>query len=506
VKYVVQDTTGQIAGATVTPTVSLPDPPVATPESKAVIPGGTATFTTVSGSGGLGSSVAGLDTSLTCLFTPGTSICDADGVVTVSGEGTYTLNQSTGVVTFVADVNATQGNKTAVTYQIVDQFGQTATSTLTPVVPAPPVAVNDTSSGEFDTNQMITLLTNDSATSPATLVASSVRLCATTSTANASCTLTSLTVADEGTYTVNTTTGVVTFDPLPTFTGTASPVKYVVQDTTGQIAGATVTPTVSLPDEPTAANDTSSGDFDTNQTITLLTNDSAGSGASLVASTVRLCATTSTPKASCTLTSLTVADEGTYTVNTTTGVVTFDPLPTFTGTASPVKYVVADNFGQKTSATITPTVSLPDPPTAANNTSSGDFDTNQTIRPVTNDSAGSGASLVASSVRLCATTSTANAVCRLTSLTVPGEGTYTVNTTTGVVTFDPLPTFTGTASPVKYVVADVVGQIVHATITPTVGEEELPPTGINAMEKLVVSALLLLTIGLGLNRAKFWAS
>jgi CshA-type fibril repeat protein len=203
---------------------------------------------------------------------------------------------------------------------------------------------------------------------------------------------------------------------------------------------------------------------------------------------------------------LTVADEGTYTVNTTTGVVTFDPLPTFTGTASPVKYVVADNFGQKTSATITPTVSLPDPPTAANNTSSGDFDTNQTIRPVTNDSAGSGASLVASSVRLCATTSTANAVCRLTSLTVPGEGTYTVNTTTGVVTFDPLPTFTGTASPVKYVVADVVGQIVHATITPTVGEEELPPTGINAMEKLVVSVLLLLTIGLGLNRAKFWAS
>jgi len=107
---------------------------------------------------------------------------------------------------------------------------------------------------------------------------------------------------------------------------------------------------------------------------------------------------------------------------------------------------------------------------------------------------------------LCATTSTPNAVCRLTSLTVRGEGTYTVNTTTGVVTFDPLPTFTGTASPVKYVVADVVGQIVHATITPTVGEEELPPTGINAMEKLVVSALLLLTIGLGLNRAKFWAS
>ena len=595
VKYVVADSTGQLTNATITPTVSMPAAPVATPESKAVIPGGTATFTTVTGAGGLGSSPVSLNTSATCLLTPGTQTCDADGVVTIAGEGTYTLNTSTGVVTFVADANATAGTKTSISYRITDQFGQTATSTLTPVIPAPPVAVNDTSSGAYDTNQTISPLTNDSATTPATLVASTVRLCANTSTANTNCTLTTLTVAGEGTYTVNAN-GTVTFDPLPTFTGTASPVKYVVADSTGQVVSATITPTVVPPPLPTAVNDTSSGAYDTNQTISPLTNDSATTPAALVASTVRLCATTSTVNANCTLTSLTVAGEGTYTVNAD-GTVTFDPLPTFTGTASPVKYVVTDILGRTVSATITPSVLfppspmatpetravlaggtatfttvtgagglgsspvslntsvtclltpgtqtcdadgvvtiagegtytlntstgvvtfvadvnatqgsqtpisyritdqfgqtatstltpvIPAPPVAVNDTSSGAYDTNQTISPLTNDSATTPAALVASTVRLCATTSTVNANCTLTSLTVAGEGMYTVNAN-GTVTFDPLPTFTGTASPVKYVVADSMGQVVSATITPTVVPP--PPPSARPETKLVLPGL-----------------
>jgi hypothetical protein len=687
VKYAVQDSTGQLAGATVTPTVTPPVAPVATPESKAVIPGGTATFTTLTGANGLASSSAGLNATVTCLYTPGSTNCDADGVVTITGEGTYTLNTTTGVVTFVADVNATSGTKTPITYRVTDITGQTATSTLTPVIPAPPVAVNDTSTDNWDTNQIIAILDNDSATSPATLIDSTVKLCATTSTANASCNLTTLTVANQGTYTVNAD-GTVTFDPLPTFVGTASPVKYVVQDSTGQLTSATMTPTVLLPVDPfaspqtkvvlpggsisfttltgvnglastpagfdtsgtclltpgtttcdadgvvtivgegtytlntstgvvtfvadvnatpgtktaltyqvtdifgqtststltpiipaapIAANDTSTGPFDTNQIIPILTNDSATSPATLVPSTVKLCATTGTANASCNLTTLTVANQGTYTVNAN-GTVTFDPLPTFVGTASPVKYVVADTTGQLANATITPTVSMPAapvatpqtktvipgatatfttltgasglattpaafntsvtclltpgtttcdadgvvtiagegtytlntatgvvtfvadinatvgtktsltykvtdifgqtatstltpvipaPPAAVNDTSTDAYDTNQTISPLTNDSAVAPATLVPSSVRLCANISTAIASCTLTTLTVGGEGTYTVNAN-GTVTFDPLPTFVGTASPVKYVVADVNGRVASATITPTV--------------------------------------
>ncbi len=52
-------------------------------------------------------------------------------------------------------------------------------------------------------------------------------------------------------------------------------------------------------------------------------------------------------------------------------------------------------------------------------------------------------------------------------LVVPGEGTYTIDED-GVVTFDPLPSFSGTASPVTYQVTDSLGNLATATITVTV--------------------------------------
>ena len=465
VKYVAADTTGQVTGATITPTVAAPGVPVANPESKAVIPGGTATFTTVTGANGLGSSGVGFNTSVTCLYTPSTTNCDADGVITIAGEGTYTLNTSTGVVAFVADVSATQGTKTPITYRITDITGQTATSTLTPVIPAPPVAANDTSTGAYDTNQTISPLNNDSATTPATLVPSSVKLCATTSTANASCNLSSLTVPNEGTYTVNAN-GTVTFDPLPTFVGTASPVKYVVTDTTGQVTNATITPTVSMPAAPVVAPESKAVIPGGTATFTTLTG-AGGLATSSVGFNASVTCLYTPSTTTCDADGVvTIAGEGTYTLNTSTGVVTFVADVSATqGTKTALTYKVTDIFGQTATSTLTPVI--PAPPVAVNDTSTGPFDTNQTISPLSNDSATTPATLVAGTVKLCATTSTSNTSCNLSSLTVPNEGTYTVNAN-GTVTFDPLPTFVGTASPVKYVVADTTGQLANATITPTV--------------------------------------
>jgi hypothetical protein len=78
--------------------------------------------------------------------------------------GTYTLNTTTGVVTLVADPAATQGTKAALYYQVTDTFGQKATSTLTPTIPPPPTADNETSNGAYDTNQVIDILNGDAAT------------------------------------------------------------------------------------------------------------------------------------------------------------------------------------------------------------------------------------------------------------------------------------------------------------------------------------------------------
>ena len=475
VKYVVADSTTQLDDATITPTVSLPAGPTATPNAQAVIPGGTVAFTTITGTSGLASSTAGLTNSATCLITPGSTpaTCDADGVVTVSGVGTYTLNTTTGVVTLVADPAATAGAKTALQYQVTDIFGQTATSTLTPTVPAAPNAGDDTSTGAYDTNQIISILTNDSASSPATLNASSVKLCATISTSNASCNLTTLDVAGQGTYTVNAN-GTVTFNPLPTFTGTASPVKYVVADSTGQLDAATITPSVGLPAAPTATPNAQTVIPGGTVAFTTITGASglASSAASLNTSLTCLITPASSPAACDADGVVIVAGVGTYTLNATTGVVTLIADPTATpGAKTAITYLVTDVTGQ--TATSTLTVTIPAPPVAGDDTSSGAYDTNQTISILTNDSAASPATLNASSVKLCATISTANASCNLTTLDVAGQGTYTVNAN-GTVTFNPLPTFTGTASPVKYVVADSTTQLDSATITLTVGLPSAP--------------------------------
>jgi CshA-type fibril repeat protein len=368
IKYTILDTSGQLTSATITPSVTAPAVPVAGPETKSVIPGGTVTFTTVTGTGGLATAVAGFNTSATCLITPASNpaTCDADGVVDIPGQGTYTLNTATGVVTYEADPDATAGTKTAITYQVTDVTGQKATSTLTPVIPPAPPADNETSTGAYDTNQVIEVLTGDAAGAGATLVPSSVKLCATTSTAKASCDRDTLDVAGEGTYTVNAN-GTVTFNPLPTFTGTASLVKYVVADSTTQLAEATIQPTVTAPATPVANPDSRSVLPGATATFTTTTGVSglATAAAGFNNSATCLITPASNP-ATCDADGVVeISGQGTYTLNTATGVVTYvaDAAAT-AGTKTAITYQVTDITGQKATSTLTPTI--PPPPTADN--------------------------------------------------------------------------------------------------------------------------------------------
>jgi uncharacterized repeat protein (TIGR02059 family) len=498
-KYQAQDSLNRFVNSTITPRVDPPTAPVATPETQSVLPGATATYTTVIGANGLGTGT-GLQSGATngpCLVNPATTLCGTS--VNIPGEGTWTIDQTTGVVTFAASQSIASGTRTSVTYRITDVAGQTTTSTLTPVVPPAPDVKNDTSTDAYDTNQVIDILDNDDPGHvSAPLVASSVKLCglddlATAGTNEAesapNCTKTSVTVPGEGTYTVNPD-GTVTFNPLPSFTGTVTrPVTYQVADTLGQIDSATITPTVTPP-AINVVNDTSSGLYDINQVIPVLTNDTPG--AEWVLSSVKLCglddlATAGTNEAesapNCTKTSVTVPGEGTYTVNPD-GTVTFNPLPSFTGTVTrPITYQVTDILGRTEDATITPTVGPPPVPTATADALTRAYDTNQTYSPLANDTPGvADFPLSAASVKLCGINpvQTPNN-CTQTSLTVPGEGTYTVNGD-GTVTFDPLPTFTGTvATPVKYQAKDSLDRFVNTTITPTVGPPPVPTAAADAI-------------------------
>ena len=474
VKYVVADSTTQRAAAFINVTVGLPSPPTVNPNTLSVAPGGTASFTTLTGASGLASSVAGLNTSVTCLITPGSSpaACDPDGVVAITGEGTFTLIN--GVVTYTANANATSGTKTAITYQVTDIFGQVATSTLTPIIPAPPTATNDTSSGAYDTNQTITPATNDGANSPATLVATSVKLCATTATVNTSCNLTSLTVANQGTYTVNAN-GTVTFNPLPTFAGQAAPVKYVIADSTGQLANATITPTVAAPPPPVATPDVKNVAPGTSVSFQPIFGTGALTSGSAELVRSSLCIVDPATNI-CGITPVVIEGEGVYTVDVDAGIITYKSIATApVGQRKAIAYKVTDVLGQTVTSTLTPVI--PPAPTIVDDTSSGPWNKAQKLTPMANDAAGTGTTLVATSVKICAASpvgASAVAVCSGTTLTVAGEGTYTVNSD-GTVSFVPLPTFFGKATSIKYSVSDALGQVATANISVTVTPPP-PPT------------------------------
>ncbi|MCG8149736.1 hypothetical protein GUY44_04540, partial [Pimelobacter simplex] len=256
----------------------------------------------------------------------------------------------------------------------------------------------------------------------------------------------------EGTYTVSD--GKLVFTPEPQFTGEATPVRYRVEDSEGNTVESTYTPTVT-PVTPTANPDTTSGPQGVPQSVDPLANDEAGDDAvPLDPDSLTLLDADGNA-----VSSVTVAGEGVYTVSD--GKLVFTPEPQFTGTATPVDYQVADVNGTTARSTYTPTIN-PVTPVANPDETSGPQGQPQSIDPLANDEAGDDAvPLDPDSLTLL--DADGNPV---SSVTVPGEGVYTVSD--GKLVFTPEPQFTGTATPVDYQVADTNGTTARSTYTPTI--------------------------------------
>jgi CshA-type fibril repeat protein len=533
VKYQVTDVIGQTVNTTITPTVLAPPAPVASPGTVSLIAGGTKDFAPIFGTNALAAKATGgpeLTNSTVCIVDPVTNVCGTTSV-TIANEGTFTLNPTTGVVTYTALSTATSGAKTAISYKITDALNVTVTSTLTPTIIPKPTARPDTSIGVMEQTQTLSPVGNDSPGAIAyPLDPKTVLLCGPTETAP-TCTQTTVTVAGEGVYVVQAN-GTVKFTPEATYYGTATPVRYIVKDSLGQVATSTLTPTVVPPPAPITELDTGIAEQGSTVMLSPWSNDNGGvvpagvtGTVELVPNSIRLCGNTDSAP-TCTRTSLTT-DDGTYTVNTTTGQVAFVHRQGFLGTVTqPVTYQIANNWTGLSGIGITtniliPTIIPPAPPAppvvavanpyAVDDISFGPHDTNQIIAVFTNDVfPGSEASFV--SLKLCTNTVRTLATgqvsgeCKETTLVISGEGTYTVNAD-GTVTFDPLSSFHGTATPIRYQAVDMLGRFVNSTITPTVDappviitvSNELPATGQN-LAREIAAVLLLLAIGFGLRR------
>ena len=250
-----------------------------------------------------------------------------------------------------------------------------------------------------------------------------------------------------GTYTVDKTTGVVTFTPTDkSYSGEVVPVKVQAKDTNGTPTETTYTPKIT-PVVPTADPATST-DI---QGQTQSGKPSFTSGDPSVPMDDDVPATFEDGS-----TTKVIPGEGTYTV-APDGTVTFVPEKSFTGTGTGVTVKRVDKNGTPVTATYTPTVT-PVAPTAEPATSIGNKGQTQTGKPVFTE----GDSRVPMNDKVPATFDDGS-----TTKTIPGVGTYTV-AADGTVTFTPEAEFTGTAPAVTVVREDVNGTKASATYTPTV--------------------------------------
>ena len=174
---------------------------------------------------------------------------------------------------------------------------------------------------------------------------------------------------------------------------------------------------------------------------------------------------------------VTVKGEGTYTIDPETGAVTFTPEPQFTGTAKGIDVsltapVGQDKNGQPATATATtkytPTVT-PVKPTATPDTSTGVQGETQTGKPTFTEG-NTEVPIKEGSVKLLNPDGTeANGPVEALDPTGKKIGEYTVDPTTGVVTFTPTDkSYTGPVQPAKVQAEDKNGSKVDTTYTPSI--------------------------------------
>ncbi|MEM9707951.1 MAG: SdrD B-like domain-containing protein [Pseudomonadota bacterium] len=176
--------------------------------------------------------------------------------------------------------------------------------------------------------------------------------------------VTGFTVPDEGVWSYASGTGELTFTPQDGFIGNPTPITYRVNDTDGNPSNlGTVTVTYQI-SEPVAADDTSSGNTPGDAvTLDVLTNDTDTDGTidpATVSLITPLGATGVLSDAAGDVTGFTIPDEGDWSVDPTTGEITFTPEADFTTDPTPVDYVVDDNVGLTSNqATVTIDYDLP---------------------------------------------------------------------------------------------------------------------------------------------------
>jgi uncharacterized repeat protein (TIGR01451 family) len=372
-----------------------------------------------------------------------TSAGDRVTELVVPGEGTWTVDARIGAVTFAPEEGFVV-DPSPVTYEVTDSTGDTVAAVIT--VGYVPDAADDASRGNVVGDTVpVDVLANDAGD----MDPASVRLLGPDGAP-----VTELAVPGEGTWAVDARTGVVTFTPEAGFERNPAPVSYQVTDSTGDTVAAQVLVTY----RPVATDDVRTGRAPGQPvTVEVVGNDTGD----LDPASVRLVGPSGDR-----VTLLRVAGEGVWTVDPETGHITFTPQDGYDGNPTPVTYEVASTAGDVAVARVVVTYL----PQAADDADEGNVrGTAVTVDVVGNDRG----SLDPTSVRLVGPGGDL-----VTTLTVAGQGVWSVDPRTGAITFTPEAGFTGDPDPVRYRVLDVEGNPTTAQVRITYRAADPAPAGL----------------------------
>ncbi|MFT4189091.1 MAG: hypothetical protein QM621_10985, partial [Aeromicrobium sp.] len=384
------------------------------------------------------------------------------GLVAASDDVTFTdcgssassdVAVGAGTLTF-QDLDVALGTDCVITVSVVAEAAGTYANTndnlsstvanIVPSVPSgtqlsvvDPVAVADDSAtlGAGETSVDVDVLANDASGLPSgvTLDATSVELVDPADGQPKGSVTT-----DEGTWTVDGTTGVVTFAPAGGFVGETTPLAYVVTGSDGLFYTAEV-----VVDVWGAATDDTALLFpgETDVTVDPLANDVFG-GRTADPASVRLV----DPDTGDLTDEVVVAGVGAWSVDTSTGEVTFTRETGYTGTPPAVSYTAEASDGAGT-VTYTAEVTVKALGEATADTATlQPGETSAVVDVLANDT-GTGTALDPSTVLL---VDPADGQAKQSVTT--DEGLWTVDSSTGVVTFTPAAGYVGTTPPMAYVV------------------------------------------------------
>ena len=410
--------------------------------------------------------------------------------VTINGQGTYTINNATGVVTFVP-LNTFIGTATPVTVSLTTTLGQdlsgnpitaTATATYTPtvteVVPTAKESETKDIQGAVQKSPVVFDVKDEEDKSTVNFDRGDERVELNKSTLTlvnaAGEKVNEVVIANEGKYVLKD--GVIEFTPEKQFVGKATSVTVQVEDVNGKVATTKYTPEV-VGVQPTA---TPAKTTDIQGVPQKGVPEFLGGRVSIngVKKIVPIDETKglelTNPETGEKGDVITVPGEGKYEVNN--GVVVFTPEPQFTGKAKGVNVTRVDMNGTPVTAKYTPTVT-PIKPTGENVTSTDIQGKVQEGTPVFTE--GDKRVPIEITDKKPAKFIVGGKEVDATEIPATKEGKevgkYTLDKNTGKVTFTPNKDFVGTPDSATVQVQDKNGTSVTATYTPTV--IEVTPTG-----------------------------